>query len=128
MESLAFSVLWTDWQVNILAEYKIQQIFNYGWQEYLACASLLRMFPVHTVFSGLPLEGLRNMPNFICKCIFQLVFGTLSDNFLIFSHSGKILSPYTFFAKGPRIGTIEKNHIQSSSCFIQNCSFCLLKI
>jgi len=29
-------VLWTDWQVNIMIKSKIQQIFDYGWKDYLS--------------------------------------------------------------------------------------------
>ena len=40
-----------------------------------------------------------------------------------FSPNGRNTIPIHGSAKRPRLGTIGKNHIQSSSCLNQNCSF-----
>lgn len=57
------------------------------------------------------------------NCKKTLVFQPLK---MAFSPKRKNTIPIYISAECPRLGTIGKNHIQSSSVFSQNCSFCLI--
>lgn len=90
------------------------------------CLILLTQY----IFLRPPKEGLRSILFFQKQpkdhgnnCKKTPVFQPLK---MAFSPKRKNTIPIYISAEGPRLGTIGKNHIQSSSGFSQNCSFCLL--
>lgn len=77
---------------------------------------------IYTFFSGLPPEGLRSMPKITIVKKIGLFFRILRPK-IYFSGIWRKSNFHNHFIQGPRFGTIGKNHIQSSSKKLRNCSF-----